>query len=264
MTDPKPMDPKRLAILHAENELLVDELLADRDYQETALGLALARAELAENEWSELARGLVNLEAEMLGMDTEYEAMGKAGRVARAAASLMVTAVRLLPNVQNGIALDVLVDARQLEVIAQWTDAPARTNWVAFAGDVLRSKAEAERERDEARAEVTRLRSRVRIEAEDVERAGVTRTHVESWLLANLRWEPLGNRRWSWKPANGGAFTSLSDGNHRGMLADDVHWIAQREQRPGLDILDEMAAMQSSAQIAAIGAYAVDQDEPEA
>lgn len=101
----------------------------------------------------------------------------------------------------------------------------------------------AERLRDE----VARLRARVRVEAQDVERAGVTREHVEAWLLANRRWESGPNGLWIWKPSNGGAFTTLTDDKRPDELAYAVQWFASREHRPGLDILDEMAAMQLEA-----------------
>jgi len=96
---------------------------------------------------------------------------------------------------------------------------------------------------DESLAEVARLRARVRVEVEDVERAGVTRAHVEAWLHANPRWESRPNGVWIWKPSNGGAFTTLTDDKRPDELANAVQWFASREQRPGLDILDEMAAI---------------------
>ena len=55
--------------------------------------------------------------------------------------------------------------------------------------------ADAERERDEARAEVARLRSRVRVEAEDVARAGVTLAHVHAWERANGHRTSVVNKR---------------------------------------------------------------------
>lgn len=107
--------------------------------------------------------------------------------------------------------------------------------WIARANDV-------ENEAAALRREVVRLRARVRVEAEDVERAGVTRAQVEAWLRMSPRWESSTNGAWHWKPANGGVFTTLSDGKRSDELADDVHWLAKREQRSGLDILEEMAA----------------------
>jgi hypothetical protein len=269
------MDPERIAAVREAMDIgdipapshraCIRELLADRDYQEQQ-ALESAR------ERDELLRGLANVGNEMDGMEAEFDAMGTAGRVTRAAASLMVTAVRLHPKIETGITCCVEVDGRKMDVIAQWVDAPVVTNWVSMAADMLRGRAEAERERDEARADVadqrekadarvdrladewrtesirlqagvTRLRARVRVEAEDVERAGVTRAHIEAWLRANRRWEAGQNGVWHWKPSNGGAFTTLSNGARSDELADDVHWLAQREQRPGLDLLDEMAAM---------------------
>lgn len=56
----------------------------------------------------------------------------------------------------------------------------------AIAEHALTTAVEALRARAEnAESEIARLRARVRVEAEDVERAGVTRVHVEAWLAAN-------------------------------------------------------------------------------
>lgn len=72
-------------------------------------------------------------------------------------------------------------------------------------------------------AEVARLRARVRVEAEDVERAGVTWLHAETWKLQR-------GRTW----ARGRHVT----------IEFVVNIMAESEGRPGLDILDEMAAME--------------------
>jgi hypothetical protein len=97
---------------------------------------------------------------------------------------------------------------------------------------------------DTATAEIARLRARVRVEAADIDRSGVTRAHAEAWLRANPRWESRPNGLWIWKPSNGGSFTTLTDDKRPDELAYAVQWFASREQRPGLDILNEMAEMQ--------------------
>lgn len=116
------------------------------------------RAEKAELERDELLRGLASIESELDGIGEEFDAMGIAGRAARAAASMMVTAVRLHPTIETGISVSVNVDGRILGVFAQWSDAPIVTDWVAWAADVLRGTKSLEQELLEARAEIVRLR----------------------------------------------------------------------------------------------------------
>jgi hypothetical protein len=120
----------------------------------------------------------------------------------------------------------------------------------------------AERERDEARAEkaaawqaharewtraeglraeVARLRARIRVEAEDVVRARVTRAHDEAWLAAN-GWETLTHE-------DGWLSFVAPDGPHVDVHLRDwssaqaVGALARLTRRAGLDILDEMAAV---------------------
>jgi hypothetical protein len=95
-------------------------------------------------------------------------------------------------------------------------------------------------------AEVTRLRARVRVQAEDVERAGVMRDHVEAWLRAN-GWGTPTPDKYGWTSAESETGVELvdlwrTDGSTP--VAQTVCFIADDVQRPGLDILDEMAAMQ--------------------
>jgi hypothetical protein len=89
----------------------------------------------------------------------------------------------------------------------------------------------------EARAEVARLRTRVRVEAEDVERAGVTWAHVEPWLRAN-----------GWVKVELGYWRSSALMNYDfgpGETAvDTTNKMAAHYHRAALDILDEMAAIE--------------------
>jgi hypothetical protein len=94
------------------------------------------------------------------------------------------------------------------------------------------------------RAEVTRLRARVQVEAEDVERAGVTRAQVEAWLGAN------GWRKAERNYPDGTTHWVRGDGGYSVLACPDAHVMALTVQaaadvseRRGLDILDEMAAM---------------------
>jgi hypothetical protein len=69
---------------------------------------------------------------EMPGMEAEFDAMGRAGAMARSAASLMVAAVWLQKS-KVGIAVTVDVEGRKLQVVGQWVDAPLVPNAVEAA-----------------------------------------------------------------------------------------------------------------------------------
>lgn len=114
--------------------------------------------EQAERERDELLRGLANIESDLGGIEDDFAAMGIAGRAARAAASMMVTAIRLHPNIETGITVSVNVDGRILDVIGQWSDAPIVTNWVAWAADVMRGTKSLEAELAELRSENASVR----------------------------------------------------------------------------------------------------------
>jgi hypothetical protein len=99
--------------------------------------------------------------------------------------------------------------------------------------------------------EVARLRARVRVEAQDVDRLGVTRAHVEAWLRAN-EWAPSpretggtgahgSSAMWRAVPRDQRG-VSLYE---RGMIPEAVNTIAYHFNRTALDILDEMAEMQT-------------------
>jgi hypothetical protein len=255
---PKPMDPERLDDIREgvewrrerpmpmddDRDGIIAALLADRDYHEQ-------RAEPAERERDELLRGLANVGNEMDGMEAEFDAMGTAGRVTRAAASLMVTAVRLHPKIETGITCCVEVDGRKMDVIAQWVDAPVVTNWVSMAADMLRGRAEAEQERNDAMAEMTdhRAKTAARIERlTDEWRTESARLRAE--VARAMRRGITLEKAIAWARANGvpDAFLDgvLSDGRHD--EAACIGGIALGAARMyvdkcGLDILDEMAAM---------------------
>ena len=104
--------------------------------------------------------------------------------------------------------------------------------------------AEIAREGDEARAEVARLRARVRVDAEDVERAGVTRSNVAAWLDASPAWaRDDGGSGWEHKET--GCILTIATNVADEYIADRIRWIAKYARRPELDILDEMAAASS-------------------
>jgi hypothetical protein len=77
------------------------------------------------------------------------------------------------------------------------------------------------------RAEAARLRARVRVEAEDVERAGVTRAHAIAWAGQHE-----------------GVCNLFNDSEAPWVIASRIQIAASFYNRPGLDILDEMAAME--------------------
>jgi hypothetical protein len=93
----------------------------------------------------------------------------------------------------------------------------------------------------DAEAEVARLRARVRVGAEDVERAGVTRKHVEAWLRAHGWTERKPD---VWRRDEPASALFIIRGDHPGQVADATHAAAWHHGRPGLDVLDEMAAME--------------------
>jgi hypothetical protein len=140
-----------------------------------------------------------------------------------------------------------------------WADhETARANAAGAARDEARAEVEEQREKAAARverltdewrtetvrlqAEVTRLRARVRVEADDVERAGVTRAHVEAWLSAN-GWETLTHED-GWlsfvAPSGPHVDVHLRDGWSSAWV---INSLAGLVRRPRLDMLDEMAAM---------------------
>lgn len=110
--------------------------------------------------------------------------------------------------------------------------------------DLRRALAEARSRADQLDAEVTRLRARASVEAEDVERAGVTRAQIEAWLATN-GWRNSG-RQYSdgtsyWVRGDGGTgVLACSDAVQTVLTFADL---AHIHNRAGLDILDEMAAM---------------------
>jgi hypothetical protein len=90
-------------------------------------------------------------------------------------------------------------------------------------------------ERDQAMGEVVRLRARVRVEAEDVERAGLKLALVHAWERTNGHRTSDVDRL--------ADEHALARGRGHGLLAQFVRNNARVSGRPGLDILDEMAAM---------------------
>jgi hypothetical protein len=93
--------------------------------------------------------------------------------------------------------------------------------------------------------EVARLRARVRVEAEDVERAGVTREHVEAWLRANgWHFKCADGSGWVTYVAPDGLDADLWNTRFGSPVEHTVMFIADHVQRPTFHILDEMAAME--------------------
>jgi hypothetical protein len=128
-------------------------------------------------------------------------------------------------------------DTREEALDCTWTSW-TRFNpdpWVVWADHETARVNAAEAARDEARAEVTRLRARVRVEAEDVERAGLKLALVHAWERTNGHRTSDVDRL--------ADEHALARGRGHGLLAQFVRNNARVSGRPGLDILDEMAAM---------------------
>jgi hypothetical protein len=259
-----PMDPERLADIREgvewrrdrpmpmddDRDGIIAALLTDRDYQERRAGQAERERDEARAERDVLAAGLQTLDETTYNATSEpfpkwvVVSMGDgAGYWINAVDEDESSGVG--GTVESVYVSDATAHGRDAECEAARI-AGAMNHAMALARKMdgkptatLGLDVEAENER--LRAEVARLRARVRVEADDVERLGLTRAHVEAWLRMNPRWESSTSGAWHWKPANGGVFTTLSDGKRSDELADDVHWLAKREQRSGLDILEEMA-----------------------
>lgn len=95
-------------------------------------------------------------------------------------------------------------------------------------------------------AEVTRLRARVQVGAEDLERAGVTRGHVEAWLAAAPGWERIDDGSWpsmsSW--LNRETMTSAFPSDDVDWLPNAISAVSDRDRTRAWAILEEMAAME--------------------
>jgi hypothetical protein len=215
MTDPKPMDPADLIRLRgmatgcSEYDGLVDALFADRDYQER-------RAEQAERERDEALNNVATAHANARDEDDA-----------------------------DALLRGWLAGAGDREKTQQWLN--GENPWWHEANEDARAV-------ERLQAEVTRLRARVRVQAEDVERVGVTPTKAEAWLeskgWAGTRtrdsarlWEISGAFVWIQHDAKDAWY-------EREALVTAITGIAsyyRRRRVPGLcglDILDEMAAMQ--------------------
>lgn len=129
----------------------------------------------------------------------------------------------------------------------QWADALNENSRRSHKHyEAMKTAAEALAKQQE---EIERLRARVRVEAEDVERAGITRAHVEAWLTAN-NWAPSKGHgsvpqegrfsNWATKPSR--ECVSVFEDHNPARIAHAICTLARHYKRPGLDILDEMAA----------------------
>jgi hypothetical protein len=222
-----PMPAKRLAEIRSrftggsrsemwftDTEQLAEDLialLADRDYQER-------RAEQAEREREE-------------ARDDRDMFRARANRYAAVLAELPCDCWPEYEGASAAVARLV----EQAEIGRQWQGDSSLEMWFPLTAERMK----------EAEADVTRLRARVRVEAEDVERAGVTKAHVEAWLRAN-GWGAPTRDKYGWTSAEsetGGEPVDLWRTDGSTPLALTVCFIADDIQRPGLDILDEMAAM---------------------
>lgn len=211
-------------------------------------------------ERDELLRAAANIGIEGLADHEGLFDKSTAGAVTRSAAALMAAAVRLHgARIATGIAVDVDIDGRNLEVVAQWSDAPARTNAVAFACDTFRSVCEVAERTGVARgvaeqpmdwlarsvglvmAERAAMRARVQIDETDLSEAdiadGIDDPCVATWMCANGFEIQQPNPYYNTISRNGVAVHIGEDDNLVNALAFAVG-------RPPLDVLDEIKAMQ--------------------
>jgi hypothetical protein len=96
-------------------------------------------------------------------------------------------------------------------------------------------------------AEIARLRARVRVEAEDVDRAGVTHERCDAYLAAN-GWTKTDDGGWGpavWERNDGRLLADIAFG-WENYVAECIQDLAELAERPGLDILDEMAAVRGA------------------
>lgn len=106
---------------------------------------------------------------------------------------------------------------------------------------------------DAAEAEVARLRARVRVEAADVERAGVTPAKRDAWMRSHgAEWRHgAGNLEGLTRWHLGGAYLGSTDADavdseKNSDTAALVRQVARTTERSPWEILDEMAAMEVS------------------
>lgn len=224
MTEPKPMDPERLAALRelaasfpagAAGGFLVDGLiglLADRDYQ-------AARADAAEQG-----------EPSSFRLDT------------------LRRLAKLPPDAAWSTCMITLKRVERHRDAARAALAESEAD-LSYA---IEQSAASTRERDEARAELARLRARVQVDRDDVTRSGVTRAHVISFLRENGWIQSPSEGSWGhewgaselWRPAlYDGRGVSVYAKDDQDPVADAIRTIAYHFGKCGLDILDEMAAM---------------------
>lgn len=287
-TELKPMDPEQLASIREgvewrrerpqpsddHRDAIIAELLADRDYQEK-------RAD-------DLGRAVDGLLAELLGKsvrpDERIDACNQAkwravgfddpvlvatrerARVAEHRVAGLCAAnadcYRRIADLrkQLGIVDDIdfsanadSLDRTALRIVERERDeARLSAAEVSDAAKLIQADlAVTKRRAWEAEAEVARLRSRVRVEAEDVERAGVTWAHVVAWLAAK-GWTTPKADRFGWLSSCNSTNLDQHDlardeGSEAERVAMAVDYLAADVfNRPGLDILGEMAAIETS------------------
>lgn len=253
--EPKPINPERIAWLRdsstgsGEYDGFVAELLADRDYHaqraEHFSTVAAVMADMAKNlQQVAVAAGWpedmpVEEPGELVECVAELRELAELGRQWRDDSSLAkwfpLTAERLQQAENETRAQRATLEATDAQ-FCRTLDALSARNY----GDDETLPSEARSIIDE----VARLRARVRVEAEDIERVGLTGAQTEAWLLAN------GWRRTGRLYSDGTSHWAWGDGGTDVLACDDatvMEWtlrtVVRVHARPGLDILDEMAAM---------------------
>lgn len=116
---------------------LLEDTLHMHATRSRELAAALRRAEVAERERDALLGLVSQLDPEQREPDGRRRAdLPLVEQLARAGAALLTQATLMHERADTGITVGIEVDGRKLEIVAQWLDAPIRTNWVEFAREI--------------------------------------------------------------------------------------------------------------------------------
>jgi hypothetical protein len=254
MTTERPMDPERLALFrerysekgwlipNAEARDFVMELLAHADYHEERADRATAVVRMMAESAQAVARAAgwpddmpVEEPAALVESVAGLRQQAEIGRQWHEDSSLErwfpLTAERLREVEAERDRLRKEADAIDGALTRMFGSEDWRPHGPASViAEIDNMVEKANAEIDRLRSAVVRLRARVQVTAEDVERVGATHEHALNYVSTR-----------SIRVLSARGFKA----DLRGWLLHDiVNAIASHLGRPGLDILDEMAAME--------------------